>query len=64
MALPPQQAFLLEPVCIIAGPKKITANMSDQVQYLVHHKLVQERFYNMKILYKQVFYLMDWEMII
>ncbi len=34
--LPSQQAFPLEPICVFAGPTKITADMGHYVRYWTH----------------------------
>jgi hypothetical protein len=62
--LPPsQQVFPLEPICIFAGPTKITADMGNYVHFWTHRQSAQERFHNLKILSYQEFNYVDWEMV-
>jgi hypothetical protein len=61
--LPVQQAFLLKPICIYAGPTSITADMGDYIRFWVHKKLARDNFHHLKVLFHQEFDYVDWEMI-
>ncbi len=62
MHLPVQQPFPLEPVCASADARKISADTCHQLHFLAYHKLAHDKFYQMDMLYSQVFDQMDWEM--
>jgi hypothetical protein len=61
--LPPQQAFLLEPVCIFAELSKITADMGHHMRYHPQCCLAKDSFHHLGILHLQEFVKVDWEMV-
>jgi hypothetical protein len=61
--LPAQQAFPLEPICIFAGPMKLTADMGDYIRFWTHRQMAKETFHNLKILFNREFEFVDWEMV-
>jgi hypothetical protein len=61
--LPAQQAFPLEPICIFAGPTKLTADMGDYIHFWTHRQMAKETFHSLKILFNQEFDYVDWEMV-
>jgi hypothetical protein len=61
--LPAQQAFLLEPMCILAGTTKITVDMGDYIWFWVPKKQARDNFNHLKVLSHQMFDYVDWEMI-
>jgi hypothetical protein len=61
--LPGGQAFPLEPVYILAGSDKITADMGHHVQFLAHCTLAKTSFHKIKILNPTAFDKVDWEMV-
>jgi hypothetical protein len=60
---PTQQAFPLEPICVFAGPTKITADMRHYIRIWAHCHLACNKFHSMKILSNQEFDRVDWEMV-
>jgi hypothetical protein len=63
MQLPAQHAFPLEPICILAGTTKITADMGDYIRFWAHKKLARNNFNHLKVLSHQMFDYVDWEMV-
>ncbi len=57
------QAFSLEPVYILAGSDKITADMGHRVRFLAHRTLSKAVFHSLKILDPTAFNNVDWEMV-
>ncbi len=62
-SLPCQKFFPLEPMCTFVGQHKLTANMSNHLEYWVHLKLVQSTYHSLGILDSDQFELVDWEMV-
>jgi hypothetical protein len=54
--LPAQQAFLLKPICIFAGPTNITVDMGDYIWFGAHKKLARYNFHHLKVLGNDVWY--------
>jgi hypothetical protein len=62
-ALPVQQAFPLEPICVFAGQTKITADTACHLRFWAHRHIAKAAFYSLGILMAQEFDYVDWEMV-
>jgi hypothetical protein len=58
---PTQQAFPLEPICIVAGSTKNPADMGDYVQFWTQRQLARNCFHHLNIPFAQEFDYVDWE---
>ena len=55
--------FPLEPICIMIGNNKVTANNCDSLRFWVNSKIARSIFHEKKILFAHQFDAVDWEMV-
>jgi hypothetical protein len=55
--------FPLEPICIMIGKNKITANNCEGLRFWVNLRIARPIFHEKKILFAQQFDVVDWEMV-
>ena len=57
------ERFPLEPICILLGKNKLTANNCNSLRFWVSRQIAKATFYDRKILFGKVFDSVDWEII-
>jgi hypothetical protein len=57
------ERFPLEPICILLGRNKLTANNCNPLRFWVNKQIARRTFFERKILFGKEFDLVDWEII-